>query len=576
MKSFLPFFLFFSILFFAQIPQPTPAVKDPFFNQTQTAVTDPGQKVRHIHSDRFGKDPAKFDGNIYFEGNVQFEHKGSYLNADLVIFYEAQNFVKAVGNVKLQNPDGSVITANEMEYDGNTERGIARKNVKLTDPTQSINTELLFYDRKQNIAYFNTGGTITRQGSTMYTRSATYDISSRMIDFTGNVKIENLDYIVEGTNIKQNQNTNTAEFFGPTTITSRKNPKNYVYTEQGSYQMNQKEVYLNKNSRIHYNDKILTGNKMYYNQLTGFGRAEGKVLLRDPLQKRYLSGDYGEIYEQQDSAMVRGNAYAVKILEKDSMYFSAEKIITFQKLDSTLLKKSYLRAYNRARFFKSNAQARADSLTFNETDGILHLFTKPFLWSGERQVSGDKVEAYFDTKNEFIDSLKVIGNAMAISKVDSTNLKDEFNQVKGKLMSVYYKENEINLAKVIGNAEAITYADDENERTGVTERIGVSLSSCGIIEALFEGRQLQIISCNIGAVTDIYPMSKVSDQQRFLPAFNWNTKDRLRKWQDILLDTPNYEEIKYVADNPLYNAAQAEIEKARAAEAAAKPKRTRR
>lgn len=552
----------------------TPAVKDPYFNPNPGAQP-PAEKVHHKHSDYFGKDPSTYGGNIYFDGNVVFEHKGSVLNADLVILYEAQNFVKAIGNVKLQNPDGSVITANEMEYDGNTERGIARKNVNLQDPTQTIKTEILYYDRRSNQAYFNTGGTITRQGSVMYTKSATYDISSRMIDFTGNVKIETSDYIVEGTNIKQNQNTNTAEFFGPTTITSRQNPKNYVYTEQGRYLMNQKEVYLNKNSRIHYNDKILTGNRMYYNQLTGFGRAEGDVLLRDPLEKRFLKGDYGEIYEKQDSAMVRGNAYGVKILEKDSMYFSAEKLITYRKFDQDNIKKSYLRAFRKARFYKSNAQARTDSLAFNETDGVLHLFGSPILWSGEKQVTGDKIEAYFDTQKEFIDSLKVIGNAMAISKVDSLNLKDEFNQVNGKLMTVYYKENEIHIAKVIGNAEAITYADDENKKTGKITRIGVELTACGIIEALFEGRSIQIISCAIGASSNSYPMSKISNEQRFLRNFNWNTKDRLRKWRDILVDTPNYEETKYTSENPLFDAAKKSIEDAKAAEEAKNPKRVR-
>ena len=234
--------------------------------------------------------------------------------------------------------------------------------------------------------------------------------------------------------------------------------------------------------------------------------------------------------------MVTEKAYDVKILEKDSMYFSAERIISYQKPDSTGVKKSYLRAYRKARFFKSNAQARADSMRFDETDGILHLITEPVLWSGAKQVTGNKIEAYFDTEREFIDSLKVIGNAFAISKADSLSLKDEFNQVKGKNMTVYYKENEINLAKVIGNAQAITYADDQNEQTKETERIGVSLSTCGIIEALFEAKKVQIISCNIGALVDTYPMSMISREQRFFSDFNWNTKDRLMKWQDIFLD----------------------------------------
>ena len=142
-------------------------------------------------------------------------------------------------------------------------------------------------------------------------------------------------------------------------------------------------------------------------------------------------------------------------------------------------------------------------------------------------------------------------------------------------MTVYYKENEVKLAKVIGNAQAITYADDQNEKTKEVERIGVSLSTCGFIEALFEERRVQIISCNIGALTDIYPMSMISREQRFFPDFNWNTKDRLRKWQDIFLDTPEYEEIKYEPADTLYNQAQKAIDDAKAKEEAKKPKRVR-
>lgn len=577
MKNFFVLLMLISGNVFSQITTTPkdPLVKDPYFNSAQNAPQ--GQKVRLIHSDFFQKTPEKYNGNPYFSGNVQFEHQGSLLSADEVIFYEEQNFVKAIGNVKLQNADGSVITAGEMEYDGNSQKGIAKKNVVLTDPKQTIKTETLYYDRISNKAYFNTGGTISDASNVMYTKSATYDLSSKMIDFTGNVKINNPEYTVEGTNIKQNQNTNTADFFGPTTITNKQNPANQVYTERGSYNMNSKEVYLKKNSRINYNDKILTGDDMYFNQITGFGRAKGNVTLRDPKERRFMKGGYGEIFEKKDSAMMTDRPYAVKILEKDSMYFSAQKILAYQKVDATdpLKKKSFLRAYQKSRMFKSNIQVRADSLTFNETDGIMHLFGKPIAWSGEKQITGDKIEAYFDTQNEYIDSLKVVGNAFAISKADSLNLKDEFNQVKGKLMTVYYKENKIQLAKVIGNAQAITYADDQNEKTNETERIGVSLSTCGTIEAEFEENKVQIITCNVGANVDTFPMSQISREKRFFPDFNWNTKDRLRKWEDIFLDSPGYEEVKYESDDALYNAAQKAIDDAKQKEEAKKPKRVR-
>ena len=577
MKKLFVFFLFISAHFFAQIntqPQQD-LVKDPYFNNAQTGAT--AEKVKLIHSDFFQKALDKYNGNPYFSGNVQFAHQGSILTADEVIFYQEQNFVKAIGNVRLQNADGSVITSGEMEYDGNTQKGIARKKVLLTDPGQTIQTETLYYDRLSNKAYFNTGGTITKDGNVMYTKSATYDLNSRIIDFTGNVKIDNPEYTVEGVNIVQNQNTNTATFNGATTITNKKNPNNLIYTEKGTYNMNSKEVYLKKNSRIHYNGKLLTGDDMYFNQITGFGTAKGNVTLRDPKENRYMKGGYAEIYEKKDSAMMTEKPYAVKILEKDSMYFSADRILAYQKIDdqNPLKKKSFLRAYRKARMFKSNIQLRADSLSFNETDGIMHLNGNPIAWSGEKQITGNKIEAYFDIENEFIDSLRVIGDAFAISKADSLNLKDEFNQVKGKLMTVYYEKNDVKLAKVIGNAQAITYADDRNEKTKEVERIGVSLSTCGTIEAEFEDRKVQIISCNIGANVDTYPMSLISREQRFFPDFNWNTKDRLRTWRDIFVDSPNFEVIQYEENDVLYKAAQKAIDEEKAKEEAKKPKRVR-
>lgn len=426
-----------------------------------------------------------------------------------------------------------------------------------------------------NTAYFNTGGTIYNGSNTIWTKTATYNINTKMIDVNGNVSIDNAQYRVEGSKIVQNQNTNTVDFYGPTTIINKSNPSNYVYTEKGQYRMTSKEVYLNKNSRIHYNGKVLRGETMYYNQNTGFGTAKGNVMLDDPRENRFVRGGYGEMYELKDSAMITDKPYAVKALKNDSIYFSAERILAYQKPDENKVKKSYLKAYHKARMFKSNAQARADSLSFNETDGELHLIREPILWTGERQVSGEIIKAYFDADKEMMDSVKVINNAFAISKVDSLNLKDEFNQIKGKYMSVFLKNNEIQFVKVKENAQSITYAESENSKTKEMDRLGIALSTCGEIEALFQEKSVDIIACNIGANTDVYPMSKISPDMRKFPDFNWNTKDRPRRWQDIFEDSPNNEIVIYEADTALYDQAEEERQKAEVERKAHKIKRER-
>lgn len=566
-KFFIVALLFVGVSIFSQVTptQNQGLVKDPFFNnQNPSAKTDASKKVKHVHSDTAGVSPDKYDGNMVFSGSVQFEHQGSVLTADEVVFYQKENFLKAIGNVVLTTADGNRITAEEMEYDGNTQRGIAKRNVVLTDPKQTIKTETLYYDKIPNTAYFNTGGTIySNDGSVMYTKTATYYLNTKMIDFVGRSNIETDKYTIVSDNIKTNQNTGVSDFFGPTTIRSKENPRNYVYTELGTHNSKTNESFLNKNSRIHYNDKILTGDKLYFNRNTGFGKGNGNVMLDDPQQKRFIKGGYGEIYEKKDSAMITEKPYFVRIFANDSLYMSADKFLTFQRPDSAnaLKKKSFLRGFRKVRIFKSNMQGRADSLSFNETDGEMHLMRKPILWMGAKQVTGDEIRVYSNPEKEITDSIRVLGNAFAISKADSLNLKDEFNQIKSKNMLVYLKDNAIDIAKAVGNAQAITYADDTNEKTKKVTRIGVALSTCGEIVAYFIERKLEQVDCNIGANTDTYPMSKISKDERFFKDFNWNTKDRLQKWGDIFLDTPNYPEIVYQSDNSLFERAEAERKK---------------
>ncbi|WP_300672157.1 OstA-like protein [Soonwooa sp.] len=539
--------------------QTTPATsdpRDPFF--APKSQQEQASKVQHIHSDESGVKPDQYEGNLVFSGHVKFEHQGSILTADKVVLYQKENFLKAIGNVTLLNADGTQITAEEMEYDGNTQRGIARKNVVLTDPKQTIKTETLYYDRVPNTAYFNTGGTITDGQNIMYTKSATYYVTTKDIDFVGHSTIDAKDYTIESDNIKTNQATQISRFLAATTIRSKANPRNYVYTELGDYDGKTGISHLKKNSRIYYNDKILTGDDLIYNRNTGFGKGTGNIKLDDPKEKRFIKGGYGEIYELKDSAMITNKPYAVKIFEKDSMYIAAEKFLSFQKADSTKQKKSFLRAYQKVRIFKTNMQARADSLSYNETDGILHLMKKPILWTGTKQVTGDEVMVYMNTTTQDIDSIKVIGNAFAISKVDSLNMKDEFHQIKSKWMGIYFDKGQIKKAVAVQNAQSIAYADDKNETTQEITRIGVAVSVCGEIAADFIEKRLETVTCRVGAQSDIYPMSFMSKEKRFFPDFNWNTKDRPQKYQDIFEDTPNYPETVYESDNSLYEKAEAE------------------
>lgn len=541
------------------------------FGQTRTGSQNPPiKKIKHLHSDVMRVDPEKFEGNHFAYGKVGFEHDGTRLYSDSAVYYQKENFFRAWSNVRMIN-DTVSMTSDSLEYDGNTkiakafdrvhmkdskselfadyveynrvtDVAIASGNVVMVDPSQRIETPYMVYDRKTGIARTDQGAIIRgSDGTVTHTQILVYNSSTKTIDFDRNTTIETPDYRINSDKMIMNQATDVTDFIGRTTITDRKNPRNYILMPEGGGTFNKRtgEAFLKKRSTVYRDGKELHGDEMYFNDKTGYGWAKGDVLIDDPEEKRFIRGEYGEAFRELDSAYVTGNAYAVKAFSTDSLYFHADTIMAVQRKDSTRV----LKAYFNAKYFKSNAQGKSDSIFYNETNGLMKFFRDPIMWSGEQQITGDTIYAYNNPQKEVMDSVRVFNNSFAISKVDSLNDK-EFNQVKGKFMTGYFLNNKLNLVEVHENAQAINFVDDEDEKTQTKERIGINTSDCGIIEAEINGNQVDVLACRIQATSKLYPESKLPETSRYLKDFKWRGDEMMLRWQDIFDDPPEYLEVR--------------------------------
>jgi len=541
------------------------------FGQVQRDLKkDPPKKIKHLHSDVMKVTPEKFEGNPFAYGNVAFEHDRTYLYSDSAVFYQKENFFRAWSNVRMIN-DTVAMTSDSLEYDGNTKLAkafgrvhmkdkkselfanyveynretdiaTATGNVVMIDPNQRIETPYMTYDRKTGIAYTDAGAIITgSDGTVTHTQILTYNANTKVIDFDRNTMIETPDYRIVSDKMKMNQATDITEFIGRTTVTDRKNPRNYIVMPEGGGTFNKRtgEAILKKRSTIYRDGKELWGDEMYFNDQTGYGWAKGDVFINDPEEKRFVKGEYGEVFRDVDSAYVTGRAYAVKAFAEDSLYFHADTIMVVKRADSTRV----LKAYFKARYFKSDAQGKSDSIFYNETKGLMKFFRDPIMWSGEQQITGDTIYAYNNPEKQVMDSVRVFNNAFAISKSDSLTEKD-FNQVKGKFMTGFFLNNELNLVEVHENAQSVTYVDDEDTENNEKERIGINLSDCGIIEAEINGNNVEVLACRIQATSKLYPESKLPESAKYLKDFNWRGNEKMLRWQDIFEDPPDYIEVR--------------------------------
>ncbi|XOD68467.1 MAG: OstA-like protein [Flavobacteriales bacterium AspAUS03] len=519
----------------------------------------PIKEIHLLHADLTQKN-AKIAPNAWvLKGNVQFEHQGTILSCDSSVYYKEQNLFHGYDNVKMYSEnrklyaqfieyDGNTriskaygnpiayegttkLTANILIYNAQTKRSQAVGKAVLIDKKTRLTTHLLEYDGNTRQAYYTTGGTIYDGENTLVSQKADYFSTEKRAEFTSKVCLTNKKQTIRSERANYYTEPKRIDFSGPTIIEKNENPKDFIYTENGSHYTQQKTSYSSApSSSIHHNGKTLKGDRLYFDHTKGYGSATGNVWIEEPEKNRYLSGGYAEVYQNLDSVILTDRPVAIKVLKDDNLFIHTDTLTAVRQPDSTHI----LRAYPFAKIFKANMQGKCDSIFYKEATGIIEFHTDPVLWVQGHQLTGDTMYAYINAKKESIESVDIIGNSFIISKIDTIN-EVEFNQMKGRKMTGFFENNEMKKLIVTGNGQILYYADDEDEKTKKKKRIGINKSTCGIIEVYLNQHKIQRISCQQKAQSELAPESKIPKEQRFLSKFLWREKERPQKIQEIFI-----------------------------------------
>lgn len=116
------------------------------------------------------------------------------------------------------------------------------------------------------------------------------------------------------------------------------------------------------------------------------------------------------------------------------------------------------KAYYRARFFNQDLQGIADSIEYQEYDSMLYLFTKPIVWSGERQVMGNRIDIHFNDSTS--DRAYLPEHGIMSEYLD----EDFYNQLAGDKMTAYFENKELKNLYVEGSVETV-YLPMEKDST---------------------------------------------------------------------------------------------------------------
>ncbi len=224
--------------------------------------------------------------------------------------------------------------------------------------------------------------------------------------------------------------------------------------------------------------------------------------------------------------------------------------IPLQRDSSEMIEKEFheAHAYHRARFFNQDLQGIADSIAFHEVDSMMYLFRKPVVWSGERQVAGNRIDVHFN--DSVPDWALLPSSGMMAEYID----EDFYNQLAGKKMKAFFEDKHLKRLEVEGNVETI-FLPMENDST--YNRLINAESSFLNID--MDGNNMEKLKMWPEVSGTVTPVFLVKNNQKYLQNFRWLESirperewygDRI-KWADNLGEIP--EELdEYFRQPPLF------------------------
>lgn len=465
------------------------------------------KKVKLVHADvqKGGK------GYTKWVGDVIFSHEDTRIRCDSAIRFDKTNLIEAYGHIRINEGDSIQITSKKLIYEGDKKIARLRDNVvfhKLNEVT--LYTDFLDYDRSRQLAYYYNNGKLVDSTNTLTSNKGYYQTSNNMASFKTNVVGVNPDYKMETDTMQYNVKTNIVYFRAHTRLTDKEGK--IFNHENGQYDTNQKRSNFSKGF-LETESYDLTGDKLYLDDIRKYYRANKNVFLLAKDDNIIISGDVGEFWSDQQLTKIYGNAMLRKITDTDTLFLTADTLVS---IDSEYDSAKRLLAYKNVKLFKKDFQGKSDSLSYFLSDSTIFFYQDPVLWTEENQLTADSINIVISNNN--IDRLNMSIKSFVISQDTVLN----FNQIKGRKMTAYFKESNIEKILVNGNGESIYFALEDEDNS----LIGMNKILCSDMKIKFHDNKVKNILFYKKPEGKLIPPQELEEPDKRLQGFSWRYNDR--------------------------------------------------
>ena len=495
------------------------------------------QRMLNIERADFIESGTRKNGGKYNKviGNVVFSQQNIKIYCDSAYLFRKNNRLEAYGRVKIKQGDSLTITGNKLLYSGKDQVAKFRKNVVFKNQQFTLYTDFLDFNRKTQIAYYFNKGRLVDSVNQITSHKGYYQTISKLMSFKKRVKLVNPDFTLKSDSLVYNTKTRIVNFVAPTRIVDVEgNVYNY---ENGQYDTNIKFSDL-FGGEFETKDYILKGDRLRLNELAGYYKATGNVVLISKKDRIEINGDIGELWKDTRITKIYGHALMKVFIDQDTLYLSADTLVS---IDSNVDSLKRVLAYHKVKFFRTGMQGKADSLSYHLSDSILFLYRDPVLWlnneNTQTQVLADSINMMIS--NGTLNQMNMAVNCFVVME-DSLGF---FNQIKGRQMTTYLNDSQIDKVDVEGNGESLYFAISQED----SKLAGMNHVRCSSMLINFENGELTNVVFYTNPEARFIPPHEIVSAESRLAGFKWR-----------ILEKPSLQEVLYlvgvndtIADTPV-------------------------
>ncbi len=456
-------------------------------------------------------------------GTVRMKHQNSLIFCDSAHFFRTENQARLFGNVRIEDTVDPVVTRSAYaEYDGNTKVAKLRNRVVFSNQETTLYTEYLDYDRLSNIAYYYNSGKVVDSTNVLTSELGRYEVNLERITFENQVVLVNPDYTLKTDYLVYLTIPKTAETKGLTNLVSKDGNK--LNAQKGSFYNTQAKQFRFFDGIVETETSRIKGDRLFYDELKSYYKGEGDVRVLNRERDVEVFGDLGEYWEERKYSLIQGNALVRKYFEKDTLYMTADSLIS---QDNELDSARFLLAFHAVNLLNKDISGIADSLVYNYSDSSIRLYEDPVMWNSKSQISADSMVFYI--VNEELDRVYLKDNGFLITQDTLFNS----NQMKGRVMNGYFREGKIHRLDIDGNGESLYFALE-----GDTLTQGVNKTLSATIKLRFEEGAITRVTYGVKPDGKFTPFQLLNEEVSKLSGYNWRVEEKptmedINAWREV-------------------------------------------